>query len=59
MPKELTEKEREILIMRLEARMEYARIARQLHISEAACRKRMERALKHCEALLKKDAKEF
>ena len=52
LPKELTEQERELILLRLEQNLSHAEIAEKLGISQSACRQRLSRALKKCARLL-------
>ncbi len=52
LPSELTPEERDLLIWHFEQQMSYKEMAERLNISEAACRKRISRALASCKRLL-------
>ena len=52
LPSELTPEERDLLIWHFEQQMSYKEMAERLNISEAACRKRISRALARCKRLL-------
>ena len=52
LPSELTPEERDLLIRHFEQQMSYKEMAERLNISEAACRKRISRALASCKRLL-------
>ena len=52
LPRELTEQEQELILLRLEQNLSHAEIAEKLGISESACRQRLSRALKKCGRLL-------
>lgn len=54
LPKQLSKADREILIWRFEQNMDYDKIADRLGISEAGCRSRVSRAVKHCRELMQK-----
>ena len=54
LPSQLSEKEKEILIWRLEEHCTYEEIALRRHTSTQACRKQYSRAIAHCKELLKK-----
>lgn len=51
LPSELTPEERDLLIWHFEQQMSYKEMAERLNISEAACRKRISRALASCKRL--------
>lgn len=52
LPSELTPEEQDLLIWHFEQQMSYKEMAERLNISEAACRKRISRALASCKRLL-------
>lgn len=52
LPEELTEEEREILLLRIEKGYTYAELAEYLGLYEPACRKRYSRALSKCRVLM-------
>ena len=52
LPSELTPEEQDLLIWHFEQQMSYKEMAERLNISEAACRKRISRALASCKCLL-------
>ena len=52
LPKGLSGKEREILILRFENEFSYEEIAEKKGIAQAACRQQLSRAVKHCRTLL-------
>ena len=52
LPKGLTTKEREIILLRIEAEAPFAAIAEQRGISEEACRQQLSRALRKCRMLM-------
>lgn len=54
LPSGLKEKEREIILMRIDRRMSYADIAEIRGISEEACRQQLSRAVRRCKELMKK-----
>ncbi len=53
LPQGLTEEEREILCLRIERQMDYARLARHFGLSAGACRMKFSRAKRRCAELLK------
>lgn len=52
LPKELSPREREILIWRFEQQLEYSEIAERLGISASGCRSRVSRAIANCRKYL-------
>lgn len=55
LPKELSQKERRILILYFEQELEYAEIAQQLGISVLGCRTRLFRAKEHYRKIVQRD----
>ena len=53
LPDALSDKDREILLLRFEKKMDHPDIAEYYGISESASRKRLSRALKNCRKLMK------
>lgn len=54
LPKELTDKEQELLILRFEKEWSYDAIAEHEGISQVACRKKLSRAMERCKKYLEK-----
>lgn len=54
LPKELMDKERELLILRFEKEWSYDEIAEYKGISQAACRQKLSRVVKRCKKYLEK-----
>lgn len=52
LPSGLNEKEREIILMRLDRQMSYAEIAEIKGLSEQACRQQLSRAIRKCKELM-------
>lgn len=52
LPVGLEEKEREIILMRIDQGMSYAEIAEERGLSEEACRQQLSRAVRKCRALM-------
>lgn len=52
LPEELSSQERELLLLRIEQGLSIRQIAQHFGITEAACRQRLSRAIKHSRALL-------
>lgn len=58
LPQGLTEEERQILIWRFEARLDYQDISSLLGVPEGACRMRVSRAVKKCAKLMEGEESE-
>lgn len=55
LPEGLDDKERDIILMRIDRELSYAQIAEILGVSEDACRQKLSRAVRKCRALMEKD----
>jgi len=55
LPRELSDREREILTLRFEEERSYLEIAEKEGVAEAACRQQVSRAVRHCRALLERE----
>lgn len=53
LPPELNEKEKEIILMRIDQGMSYLEIAEMKGVSEDACRQQLSRAIRKCRTLMK------
>lgn len=58
LPKGLDDKEREIILMRIDREMCYAEIAEAKGMKESACRQQLSRAVRKCRDLMEKEADE-
>lgn len=58
LPKGLGDKEREIILMRIDKEMSYAEIAEAKGMKESACRQQLSRAIRKCRELMKKEENE-
>lgn len=56
LPEGLTEEERKLILLRFEDNLSFAELAERLGIKEAACRKRVSRAVHKCRMLLIEEA---
>ncbi len=54
LPRELKDKEREIILMRIDEGMSYAQIAAAKGITESACRQQLSRVVRKCRKLMQK-----
>ena len=59
LPRELPQRDREILIWRFERGLDYREMAAQLGVSESACRSRVSRAVVNCRKCMKKSQNIF
>lgn len=55
LPRALTDEERQVILLRVEHGLSHKELAEQLGLSEAACRKRLSRAFRHCRELLEQE----
>lgn len=55
LPRELTQEEQRILILRFEYRLSYREIAEALGVTEVACRKQVSRAIQKCRKYIKRE----
>ena len=55
LPKGLTDKERSILLMRIDQKLSYAEISEIMGVSEDACRQKLSRAVRKCRELMERN----
>lgn len=58
LPKDLTDKEREVILLRIDRGLSYMEIAERRGMTESACRQQLSRAVRKCRELMEKAEKE-